>query len=57
MTVQRRFDRSYFEHARSFCSMAPSDMACAGFGDTKLPIFLGPEVSHGETKVYSEVQV
>jgi hypothetical protein len=27
-----------------------------GFEDTELGVFMGPEVSHGETKVYAGVQ-
>jgi hypothetical protein len=27
-----------------------------GFEDTELGVFMGPEVSHGETKIYAGVQ-
>ena len=31
-------------------------LACTGFENTELGVFMGPEVSHGETKVYAGLQ-
>ena len=33
-----------------------SDWPAPGSADTELGVFMGPEVGHGETKVYAGVQ-
>jgi CBS domain len=50
---QFEFARVTEEMSRAFDAM---DWPAPGSADTELGVFMGPEVDHGETKVYSGVQ-
>jgi len=49
---QRRWDEAF----RSGDIFDEDNWPAPGFEDTELGVFMEPEVSHGETKVYAGVQ-